>query len=644
MRKYAYEQIKSNMNTEDPSSDSHATLSSQSCVSQRDIQRVFTFYQWFMKVYKHLKPHGENCPDYTRRAVLVALGIVYYLRLNNQYRKEYTDFLDKLYECRLPGDVTFVQAFDEELDWYINLVELPKGIARTQALKENIFGTIVCTVTHTPLIIVGAPGSSKTLSFNQTIANLKGAESRVKEFRNASIFRSLDPHYYQCSRRTTSIEIQTVFSRAINRQQSHSRFNLPIYCVVFMDEAGLPEESHESLKVLHYHLDKQIVSFVAITNHVLDAAKTNRAVSLFRPEASDKDLETLAKGCFCSDRDDPRAELKEDVGKIVSFCRPYCALMKDKSFSRFFGLRDFIHFINYLRRKHDENQSLNSQVVMEAIERNFNGNENFEAICTSFLGKDLCEVRHRDILDILKSSLQDRPQEIQGLSENEVRYKLIIDPSEDDSLVRLLFTFEILQRDNTRVFVCSNFPADSHLQKINTIAAIRHSAIEGHTVVMSQTDDIHESFYDLFNQRFRRIDDVKEGPRYYTNIAIGAHLKPSRVNLSFQCVVVVKKSEIKNTPAPFLNRFEKYLITHQTMLETALNRMPPNISVIIRAAIDKVERLGINFQCIDVGMAVSHLKSSKSRDTRSVGVTKQCFTNTYRSISQHICVLYSLLV
>ncbi len=52
------------------------------------------------------------------------------------------------------------------------------------------------------------------------------------------------------------------------------------------------------------------------------------------------------------------------------------------------------------------------------------------------------------------------------------------------------------------------------VHQINTIAAIRHSAIQGHTVVMSQTDDIHESFYDLFNQRFRRIDDPQEGPRY----------------------------------------------------------------------------------------------------------------------------------
>ena len=278
-----------------------------------------------------------------------------------------------------------LQAFEEELNWYIDQVELPTGIARTQALKENLFASIVCTVTHTPLIIVGAPGSSKTLSFNLCIANLKGQESKMRLFRDTSVFSSLDPHFYQCSRRTTSNEIQTVFSRAINRQRSHTKFKLPIYCVVLMDEAGLPEESHESLKVLHYHLDRQEVSFVAITNHVLDAAKTNRAVSLFRPEASDEDLETLAKGCLCSTPENPPPELRKDLDTIVKFCLPYSQLMKRPEVSQFFGLRDFIHFVNYLRRR--RTQLLTPQLVMEALERNFNGSDDFEKICRHFLDR-----------------------------------------------------------------------------------------------------------------------------------------------------------------------------------------------------------------------------------------------------------------
>ena len=108
---------------------------------------------------------------------------------------------------------------------------------------------------------------------------------------------------------------------------------------------------------------------------------------------------------------------------------------------------------------------------------------------------------------------------------------------------------------------------------------------------MSQTDDIHESFYDLFNQRFRRIDDPEGGPRYFTNISIGAHLKPSRVHQNFQCIVVVKESEIKNTPAPFLNRFEKYFISHKNLLTLSLDELPPCLRVMANVIHKKVSSL-----------------------------------------------------
>ena len=361
-------------------SPEEAKIASHSCVSQRDIQRVFTLHAWLMKGYTTSKPYGDRT-DYHHRAVLVALGIVYYMRLNTKFRDTYKYLMDE--RSSLPNKVRFSQAFSDELNWYIDEVELPQGIAKTQALKENIFATIICTVTRIPLIIVGAPGSSKTLSFNITVANLKSQESKMPLFRHTDKYPSLDPHYYQCSRRTTSNEIQTVFSRAINRQKSHLKNSLPINCVVFMDEAGLPEESHESLKVLHYYLDNPEVSFVAITNHVLDAAKTNRAISLFRPESLADDLETLAKGCLCSDPDNPPPELNHDLSMIAKLCMPYLSLMEQKEFKQFFGLRDFIHFVNYLRRKRQN--TLNAQVVQEALERNFNGSDEFEHIRKQFI-------------------------------------------------------------------------------------------------------------------------------------------------------------------------------------------------------------------------------------------------------------------
>ena len=377
MREYAFEQLKSS-----GLPDSEAAACSRSCVSQRDIQRLFTFHDWLTKMYKKFKPCGRHYEYYGSRAVVVALGLVYYLRLDSKHRRKYIDVLD---HHTTISRVTFSKAFKEELDWYINHIDLPAGIAKTEALKENLFATIICTMTHTPLIIVGPPGSSKTLSFNLTLANLKGQESKIDVFRKTEIFRSLDPQTYQCSRRTTSNEISTVFSRAINRQRSHTKVPLPVYCVVFMDEAGLPEERHESLKVLHYFLDRQEVSFLAISNHVLDAAKTNRAVSLFRPESTPDDLVTLAKGCLCPTPDNPPAELKKDLEIVASFCPAYTAIMQKPECKGFFGLRDFIHFISYLRRKRME--MLSPQLVMEALERNFNGVsiECFRNICKLFL-------------------------------------------------------------------------------------------------------------------------------------------------------------------------------------------------------------------------------------------------------------------
>ena len=101
MRDYAFRQLSSGGLDE-----LDAKISSCSCVSQRDIQRVFTFYQWVMDSYTRYQPHGER-QDYSRRAVLVALGIVYYMRLNTQYRKEYEEYLDK--QARLQNEVSFSQ-------------------------------------------------------------------------------------------------------------------------------------------------------------------------------------------------------------------------------------------------------------------------------------------------------------------------------------------------------------------------------------------------------------------------------------------------------------------------------------------------------------------------------------------------------
>ena len=74
------------------------------------------------------------------------------------------------------------------------------------------------------------------------------------------------------------------------------------------------------------------------------------------------------------------------------------------------------------------------------------------------------EVESTNILDILLNSILDHPED--SGAENEMRYKLIIDCSEDGLLVRLLFSSGVLLRDKTKIYMCSDFPGDMELQKV----------------------------------------------------------------------------------------------------------------------------------------------------------------------------------
>ncbi len=389
MRLYAQEQLQK-CNVDNPE------LCARSCVSQRDIQRVFTVYEKLIEIYDNFEPHGAH-QDYKRRAVAVALGIVYYMRLSSDYRDRYEKFLDE--KGLLASQVKFSQAFQEDLDWIMDEFSIPGGVAKTRVLKENLFAIIMCTMTHTPLIITGAPGSSKTLSFNLAVANLRGQESKSKVFSNVQVFPNLEPHVYQCSRRTTANEIEKVFLQAVTRQKSRTISRLPVYCVVFMDEAGLPREKHQALKVLHSRLDNPEVSFVAITNTILDAAKTNRAVSLYIPDKQTGDLETLVRGCLYV----PNEPI--NVEPIVRFSAAYVEAMEHDQYKNFFGLRDFIHFVTFLRRKIiDDGDKFTDKLVLQALERNFNGSDYPHKLWNIFLSK-VCSHVFYISLSIIRSSL-----------------------------------------------------------------------------------------------------------------------------------------------------------------------------------------------------------------------------------------------
>ena len=94
-----------------------------------------------------------------------------------------------------------------------------------------------------------------------------------------------------------------------------------------------------------------------------------------------------------------------------------------------------------------------------------------------------------------------------------------------------------------------------------------YSAAEGHTLIIYQAEkDIQECFYNLFNQNFACIGDL-----FFANVSIGPTTRPTRVSPYFNCVMIISKFEVEQTKKPFLNCFEKFLLSHEIFYREKLS-------------------------------------------------------------------------
>ena len=446
--------------------------------------------------------------------------------------------------------------------------------------------------------------------------NAKGSDTKRQSFYRTQ--RRLTSFHYQCSRRSTSTEIEAVFKRAIQKQKT-TRGDTA--CFVFMDEAGLPEEQRESLKVLHYYLEDHVsrpaqVGFVAITNHALDAAKSNRCVTLLRAEPDHKELLEICHGCL-GDQEEQRRLLSQQViglelrltEALERMCSAYQDVMRESVpeltwFNTFFGLRDFMHFIKLLARSsagvtvslrrirvtvplaslqpisHLPYLTIYPQVSLEkivsALQRNMNGvpPSELQALISfwrSRLGAGPVALSDlRNPFGVLRESLTEQAQSERPIS----RYKLLIDTTVDDSILRVLRARHDLdvgvEGQTTSVLKLSDFPEDTGLQQVTLVSSVKYAAEQGGTVVLSHTEKVNESFYDLFNQHFQTIDDRNaSGQRttsYHANIAVGSDSKLCRVSKGFQCIVHMRLTELRAAPAPFLHRKSPGLERKATLL------------------------------------------------------------------------------
>ena len=190
--------------------------------------------------------------------------------------------------------------FENECDYIIENVNLDKGIAKNRILKENLFLEFIAITSNIPLIIIGKPGSSKSLSFQQLKKSMRGKYSKSNFFRK---YPQILTTYFQGSESTLAEDIDNLFEIGKEKLSKYkdNKENQPISLLIF-DEIGLSEFAKDNpVKVLHKNLEydgvKDGLSFVGLSNWKLDSSKLNRVLYLSVPDLDSliDDLKDTAK-------------------------------------------------------------------------------------------------------------------------------------------------------------------------------------------------------------------------------------------------------------------------------------------------------------------------------------------------------------
>ncbi len=380
-----------------------------------------------------------------------------------------------------------------------------------------------------------------------------------------------------------------------------------------MDEASLPDEKKMVLKVLHPYLDECKVAFVAVANKSFDAANANRMICIYRSLPSKDDQKILAYGCLGLQIEHEQHNIKKQLDDIIyGLCQGYRRVLKTSTIPHIFHDRDFIYMLRELRFElpaitEDQETSFNTIKpisLLRALEDNFNGikSNEFEELVNIFFKaveekspnfrlsfeRQQQQKLYRDIPTILRQSmkLDSKRRRLYG------RYKLIIDESEDESAINLLLQTGILDSDlnRTTIFRMSDFSDDinNELRNVEILSTIKLCMETGKTILMVNTSRIHGSLYDVFNQNFS-IMATGDTRKIFSKVAIGPKTIDVIVHEDFQCIIHVKRSELKDIPPPFLSRFQKYSLSINDFYRIRLQKLPNNEQIILKTIEEKAQ-------------------------------------------------------
>ena len=586
-----------------------------SVVSLREVNRFILFFKFFVNFIEKRSKEDENFNSkgfkiladeislfYQNKpnifiyqsAINLSLFICYYLRLpDKETRKEYVEKIDPQNKF-FNGD--FLKIPSLEMDYVINSFIIPIGIAKNQALKENLFSSLYCIINKIPLIICGKPGRSKTLCIQILESCMKGKEGS-KSFLCKS-FPELIIKKIQGSLNTKTEDIVEVFKKAREMQKEEN--NKEKLFLVLMDEMGLAELSiNNPLKVTHFELEneKDKIPFIGITNWALDASKMNRVIYIIVQEPDENDLIITAEEVVKS-YELNKENYYEKYGTFFKYLsKAYFRFIEDKKIKNdenkfFHGSRDFYSLIknvmsdiiksqNILKGNNDD--EILYKICMKNIERNFGGLENSINEFKSYFNelynqeKKLENLKEYELLECIKENLYDKDsryllmisdssisKDILNCMINEINNKIIENKNEEINNFEEKKT-KILKTKKVVTFVGSKFKLDEkdNYYYDEILYKIKCQMETENILILKDLEIIYPSLYELFNKSFINLQG--------TNFAkLGKSRSLSLVNDNFKVIVLVDKKNISNEDPPFLNRFEKHIISFTNILNSKL--------------------------------------------------------------------------
>ena len=550
----------------------------KSSVSLRELNRFNTFFEYFIKYFK------VKDKDTLKKSLNMTLYLCYYLRLNNkEYKEELSEKLNVIFDDFLEIPENEVKRITNEMT-----IEKNGGIALNKPLRENLFTSFICIDNCVPLIIVGKPGTGKSLSFQILYNSLKGEYSSSNFFKEKG---KLYRYYYQGSESSTSEGIENVFKKARKDKKENLKMNNNIITLVFFDEMGLAERSKKNpLKIIHFLLEEEKeekeenekeededevkkipIPFLGISNWKLDAAKINRALSLSITDYEINDLKETAIAISEAIDKDIAAKNNYFFEILAKTYYEYLEINKPvNEYRDFHGNRDFYSLIKnstreLIKRKDEINKDKKkvlTEIGLQSLDRNFGGIEGLNIkIKEKF--KELYKPNYDHRIEI------DKPINIfeiikKNISDPNSRYLMLISEGIDGlDIVKYLLNSE---KKSYIELIGSVYKKDLRNVRYSEeiLNKIKYIMETNKILILKDLDIIYPSLYDLFNQNF-----IIMGEKKFARLSFEYAKLSSEVNKDFHIIVLIDKKKLKNLQIdpPFLNRFEKHVINFNMILE-----------------------------------------------------------------------------